>query len=79
MLYICYIYTHKPLLGPYPPFLYQPPPPFLRFPPFREIQDVPTFHRSIWKTKVLNNSCNQFVYNLYPQSISILVECLQKW
>ena len=56
-----------------------PPPPFLRFPPFLEIQDVPTFHRSLRKTKVLNNSCNQFVYHLYPQSILVLEECLQKW
>ena len=56
------------------------PPPFLRFPPpFLEMQDVPTFHRSIGKAKVLNNSCNQFVYNFYPQSILILKECLQKW
>ena len=55
------------------------PPPFLRFPPFLEIQDVPTFHRSIRKTKVLNNSCNQFVNHLYPQSILVLEECLQKW
>ena len=31
------------------------------------------------KTKVLNNSCNQFAYNFYPQSILILEECLQKW
>ena len=62
---------------PPPPFLDQLP--FSKIFPFLEIQDVPTFHRSIWKTKVLNNSCNQSVYNLYPQSISILVECLQKW
>ena len=55
-----------------PPFLDQPP-------PFLEIDDVPTFHRSIKKTKVLNNSCKQFVYNFYPQSILILEECLQKW
>ena len=48
------------------PFLDQPPP-FLRFPPFLEIQDVPTFHRSIRKTKELNNSSNQFVYNFYPR------------
>ena len=34
--------------------------PFLRF-PLLEIQDVPNFHRSIEKTKVLNCSCNQFV------------------
>ena len=47
--------------------------------PFLEIQDAPTFHRFIRKTKVLNNSCNQFVYNFYPQSILVLEECLQKW
>ena len=52
---------------------------FLRFPPFLEIQDALTFHRSIRKTKVLNNSCNQFVYHFYPQSILVLEECLQKW
>ena len=39
---------------------------FLRFLPFLEIQDTPTFHRPIGKTKVLNNSCNQFLYNFYP-------------
>ena len=59
---------------PRPPFLDQPLPP-----PFLEIQDISTFHRPIGKTKVLNNSCNQFVYNFYPQSILILEECLQKW
>ena len=53
--------------------------PFSKIPHFLEIQDAPTFHRSIGKTKVLNNSCNQFVYNFYPQSILILEECLQKW
>ena len=47
--------------------------------PFLEIQDAPTFHRSIGKTKVLNNSCNQFVYHFYPQSILILEESLQEW
>ena len=60
-------------------FLDHPPPPFSKIPPFLEIQDVPTFHMSIGKTKVLNNSCNQFVYNFYPQSILILEECLEKW
>ena len=64
--------------GSYPPFLEQPPP-FSKILPFLEIQDVPTFHRSIGKTKVLNKSCKQFVYNLYPHSILILEECLQKW
>ena len=54
-------------------------PPFLRFPPFLEIQDVPTFHRSFRKTKLLNNSCNQFLYNFYPQIILVLEEGLQKW
>ena len=53
--------------------------PFLRFPPFLEIQDVPTFHMSIGKAKVLNNFCKQFVHNSYPQRILILEECLQKW
>ena len=54
-------------------------PPFSKIPPFLEIQDVPTFHSFIRKTKVLNNSCNQFVCNFYPQSILALEECLQKW
>ena len=31
----------------------------------------PPFYRFIGKTKVLNNSCNQFVSNFYPQSINI--------
>ena len=44
-------------------------PPFSKIPPFLEIQDVPTFHRSIRKTKELNNSFKQFAYNFYPQSI----------
>ena len=55
------------------------PHPFLRFPPFLEIQNVPTFHGSLRKTKVLNNSCNHIVYHFYPQSILVLEECLQKW
>ena len=50
------------------PFLDQPPPPFL------EIQDFPTFDRSFRKTKVLINSCNQFVYHFHPQSILVLVK-----
>ena len=54
-------------------------PPFLDHPSFLEIKDVPTFHRSMGKAKVLKNSCNQFVYNSYPQSILILEKCLQKW
>ena len=49
---------------PTPPFLDQPP--FSKIPPFLEIQDVPIVHRFIGKTKVLNNSCTQFVYNFYP-------------
>ena len=65
---------------PTPAFIDQPPPPpFSKIPPFLEIQDVPTFHRSIGKTKVLNNSCNRFVYSFFPQSILILEERLQKW
>ena len=63
--------------GVIPPFLDQPP--FSKIPLFLEIQDVPTFHMSIGKAKVLNISCNQFAYNFYPQSILILEECLQKW
>ena len=47
--------------------------------PFLEIQDVPICHGFIRKTKILNNSCNQFVYNFYLQSILVLEECLQKW
>ena len=46
--------------------------PFSKIPPFLEIQDVPTYHTFIRKTKVPNNSCNQFVYNFYPQSILVL-------
>ena len=53
--------------------------PFSKIPPILEIQPVPTFHRSLRKTKVLNNSCNQFVYHFYPQSILVFEECLQKW
>ena len=62
--------------GHTPPFLDQPP--FFKIRSFLEIQDAPTFHRSIGKTKVLNSSCNQFVYHFYPQSILVLEECLQK-
>ena len=61
------------------PFSRSTPPPFSKISPFLEIQDVPTFHRFIEKAKVLNNSCNQFVSNFYPQSILVLEECLQKW
>ena len=53
--------------------------PFSKIPPFLKIQDVPTFHRPLRKTKVLNNSCNQFVYHFYPQSILVLEESFQKW
>ena len=53
--------------------------PFSKIPPSLEIQDVPTFHRFIRKTKVINNSCNQFLYHFYLQSILDLEECLQKW
>ena len=68
--------------GVIPPFSRSAPPPppsFSKFPPFLEIQDVPTFHRPIGKTKVLNDSFNRFVYNFYPQSILILEEYLLKW
>ena len=54
------------------------PPPFSKIAPFLAIQDVSTFHRSLRKTKVMNNSCNQFVQYFYPQSIFVLEECLQK-
>ena len=49
----------------------QPPPPlfFFKTSLFLQIKDIPTIHRSIGQTKVLNNSFNQFVYNFYPQSI----------
>ena len=46
--------------------------------PFLEIQDVLTFHGSMGKTRVLNNTY-QFLYNFYPQSNLTLEECLQKW
>ena len=49
-----------------PHFLAQPPPPFAKIPLFLEIQDVPTFYRPIGKTKVLNESFNQLLYNFYP-------------
>ena len=39
-------------------------PPFSRIPPFLKIQNVPIFYRPIRKTKVLNDSFNQFVYKL---------------
>ena len=53
--------------------------PFSKIPPFLEIEDIPIFHRFIRKTKVLDNPCNHFVYNSYPQSILVLEEFLQKW
>ena len=65
--------------GHTPSFLGQPPSPFPEIPPFLEIQDVSTFYRPIRKTKVLNDSFNQFVYKFYPQSILILEEYLLKW
>ena len=65
--------------GVHTPHFLDQPPPLSKIPPILEIQDVPTFHRAIGKTKVLNNSCNQFVYHFYPQSILVLEECLQKW
>ena len=40
--------------------------PFLRFLLSRNPW-WPHLHRFIEKTKVVNNSCNQFVYNFYPQ------------
>ena len=54
---------------------------FYDSPAFLEIQDVPTFHRSIGKAKVLNNSCNQCVLisALKISAVLILEECLQKW
>ena len=52
--------------------------PFSKFPPFLEIQDVPTFYRAIGKTKVLNEALNRFVYKFYPQSILILEDYLLK-
>ena len=51
---------------------------FSKIPPFLEIQDALTFHRSIKKTKVLNNSCKQFVYHFYPQSILVLEKMFTK-
>ena len=48
------------------PLQRSPSPSFCKIPLFLEIQDVPTLHRSIRKTKVLNNFCNQFVYNFLP-------------
>ena len=53
------------------PFLDEPTLRFQRF-PLLEIQDVSTFHGFIGKTEQLNNSCSQFLYNFYHQSILIL-------
>ena len=54
-------------------------PPVLGQPLFLEMQDVPTFYRSIGKAKVLNESFNRLLYKFYPQSILILEEYLLKW
>ena len=48
-------------------------------PLFLEIQDVPNFYKPIRKTKVLEDSFNQFIYNFYPKSTLILEQYLQKW
>ena len=56
-----------------------PPPPFpLSMIPLLEIKDVPTLYRPTRKTKVQNESFNQLLYELYPQSILILEEYLLK-
>ena len=62
--------------GDNPLFVDQPP--FLRSSLPRNPR-CPHLYRSLRKTKVPNNSCNQFVYHFYPQSILVLEECLQKW
>ena len=65
---------------PPPPLLFsRSTSPFSKISTFLEIQDVPTFYRSIRKTKVLNESSNQLLYKFYPQSILILEEYLLKW
>ena len=46
--------------------------PFSDLLPFLEIQDVPTFYRSIGKAKVLNESFNRLLCKFYPQSILTL-------
>ena len=46
-----------------PPFVDQSP--FSKIPPFLEIQDVPTFYRSIRKTTVLKDCFNRFLHNFY--------------
>ena len=61
--------------GPDRPSFLDQPSLFYNF-PFLEVQDVLTFYRPIWKTKVLNDSFNQFVYKFFPQSILILEEYL---
>ena len=53
--------------------------PFSKIPPFQKSKMSPTFHRSLGKTKVLNSSCNQFVYHFYPETILVLEERLQTW
>ena len=72
-------YDHIVGKGCHTPPASLPPPPFSKFPPFLEIQDVLTFYRPIRKTKVLNESFNQFIYKFYLQSILILEEYLLKW
>ena len=75
------IYTHS-WLGGHTPLFYvnlQPTPHlFLGF-PLSKYPSFPTCHRSIRKTKVLNNSFNWFLYNFYPQRILSFEECLQRW
>ena len=53
-------------------------PPFLRFPPFLKSKMSPPFIGLSGKKKAPNNSCNQFLYHFYPQSILISEGCLQK-
>ena len=47
--------------------------PFLRFLPFRNPK-FPNLYQAIGKTKVLNNSCNQFVYN-FGRMFTKVVTC----
>ena len=54
-------------------------PPFSKIPTLSRNPNLPTFHRSFGKTKKLNNSCNQFLYHFYSQSILVLEKCLQEW
>ena len=64
-----------PLFQVNPPSTFSKIPPLLRFPLFQKSKMSP---RSIRKTKVLNESCNQFVQKFYLQSILILEEYLLK-